>query len=38
MDDLPDRVLQSIGGPGAVAGLASLGASDFATPMLAVAR
>jgi hypothetical protein len=38
MDDLPDRVLQSIGGPGAVAGLASLGASDFATLMLAVAR
>ena len=38
MDDLPERVLQTIGGPAAVARLASLSASDFTSLMLEVAR
>jgi len=38
MDELPDRVLQAIGGADLVARLASLSGSDFTTLMLAVAR
>jgi hypothetical protein len=38
MDELPERVLQTIGGRVAVDGLASLSAADFTSLMLAVAR
>lgn len=38
MDELPERVLRSIGGRAAVDGLARLSAADFTSLMLAVAR
>ncbi len=38
MDELPERVLRTIGGRAAVDQLASLSAADFTTLMLAVAR
>jgi hypothetical protein len=38
MEELPERVLRTIGGPAAVDGLAGLSAADFTSLMLEVAR